>query len=87
MSIGHPLQASGVGLQYLQNGMLGACVLALDPEVGFLSQRRIAYHAGMSRQDVGVLGTKAVTSFGPRQLHLAEGNIQRLIESDLLSSD
>ena len=55
--------------------------------VGFLSQGRIADHAGVSRQDVGVLGTKAVTGFGPRQLHLAEGNIQRLIESGSLGSD
>ena len=41
----------------------------------------------MSGQDVGVLGTKAVTGFGPRQLYLAEGNIQRLIETGSLGSD
>ena len=67
-------------LEHLDDGMLGGDLLDARPGAGVRAEGDIADHAGVGRQDVGVLGAKPGSSFRLGLLGLPAGNLQPVIE-------
>ena len=85
--IGQPFQATRVHLEHLDDGVLGGDPLALDPGMGIGAQRRVGDHPGMSREDIGILGSEPLPGIRPRLLGLAPGRVQAAIEPGQLGGD
>ena len=80
VGIAQPLQAGRVRLEHLDDGMLGGDLLMLDPGAGVRAEGDIADHAGVGRQDVGVLGAQPGSSFPLGLRGFSAGNLQPVIE-------